>query len=57
MNTRQLQHVQALVLQLQIGAWSGDKRRMEIAATVVGSILTVRIKHFFSDSYVLTVMN
>lgn len=41
MNTRQLQHVQSLALQLHIGSWSGDKRRMEISVSTTGAILTV----------------
>ncbi|OOQ90659.1 hypothetical protein PEBR_03103 [Penicillium brasilianum] len=37
--TRHLQYVQALALFVQIGLWSGDRRRMEISEAVVGCLV------------------
>ncbi|GLB17438.1 hypothetical protein AtubIFM61612_007309 [Aspergillus tubingensis] len=39
--TRCLQQIQALALYVQTGLWSGNKRRMEIAAAIVGSAVTM----------------
>ncbi|GKZ36603.1 hypothetical protein AbraIFM66950_007756 [Aspergillus brasiliensis] len=39
--TRCLQQIQALSLYVQTGLWSGSKRRMEIAAAIVGSAVTM----------------
>ncbi|KAL2824972.1 hypothetical protein BJY01DRAFT_262805 [Aspergillus pseudoustus] len=39
--TRQIQQIQALALFIHTGFWSGSKRRMEIAAAIVGAALTM----------------
>ncbi|KAI5917498.1 hypothetical protein F4810DRAFT_696169 [Camillea tinctor] len=39
--TRDLQFLQAYALQIQIGSWSGNKRKMEIAGGAVGNIVNI----------------
>ncbi|BCS04568.1 uncharacterized protein AKAW2_80369S [Aspergillus luchuensis] len=39
--TRCLQQIHALALYVQTGLWRGNKRRMEIAAAIVGSAVTM----------------
>ena len=43
MNTRDLGHVQTLMLSLDVGLWSGVKRKMELAEGFIYPLLTVRI--------------
>ncbi|KAE8139742.1 hypothetical protein BDV38DRAFT_291020 [Aspergillus pseudotamarii] len=52
-NTRNLRQGQAYALTLQIGMWSGDKRRVEIAESFAQPIVTMlrRASHFRSEGY------
>ena len=40
--TRDLKNLQAFMLHLDVGIWSGFKRKMEIAESFVQPLLTVR---------------
>ncbi|KAB8261866.1 hypothetical protein BDV32DRAFT_148188 [Aspergillus pseudonomiae] len=52
-NTRNLRQQQAYTLILQIGLWSGDKRRVEIAESFAQPIVTMlrRASHLRSEGY------
>ncbi|KAE8375693.1 hypothetical protein BDV26DRAFT_283262 [Aspergillus bertholletiae] len=52
-NTRNLRQQQAYTLTLQIGLWSGDKRRVEIAESFAQPIVTMlrRASHLRSEGY------
>lgn len=41
MNTRDLKALQAFMLSLEVGMWSGFKRKMEIAESFIQPLLTV----------------
>lgn len=41
MYTRDIQYVQALALQVQLGLLSGDKKKLEVSRAVVGTFVTV----------------
>lgn len=43
MHTRNLQYLHALALQIEIGLWSGDKRKMEMANGFMGLFVNVSI--------------
>ncbi|KAE8154449.1 hypothetical protein BDV25DRAFT_172098 [Aspergillus avenaceus] len=52
-HTRHLRQQQAYALTLQVGLWSGDKRRVEIAESFVQPIITMlrRASHFREERY------
>lgn len=41
--TRDLQYLQAYALQIHIGLWSGNKRKMEMASGSIGNLLNVTL--------------
>jgi hypothetical protein len=52
--TRNLKQQQKYVLILQIGLWSGDKRRVEIAESFVQPVVTVRQATRFLDIVIVS---
>ena len=53
-NIRSLRPLQAFSVQLDVGLWSGDKRKMEIAESFAQPLITVSQGHNDSGSTSLT---
>lgn len=49
--TRSLKQQQAYALILQIGLWSGDKRRVEIAESCFQPVVTVSLRNLITSSF------